>query len=102
MRGDGSSPLHRSCPFARQGDSRYGWRMNMHVVELPDETDAWAKAKAEAEGFLTVSDYVAHLVQQQKDGDLLRAALEAAQSVPLDAFDDAFFLSLDRLAKETA
>jgi hypothetical protein len=49
--------------------------MNTVVVELPDETDAWAKAKAEAEGFLTLSDYMAHLVQQQKDIETLRAKL---------------------------
>ncbi len=49
--------------------------MNMVVVELPEETDTWAKAKAEAEGFLTLSDYMAHLVQQQKDIEALRAKL---------------------------
>lgn len=75
--------------------------MNMVIVELPEETDTWAKARAEAEGFLTLSDYMAHLVQQQKDADLLRAALLDAPAVPLDDFDDAFFGGLAEIAKET-
>lgn len=60
----------------------------MHVVELPDETDAWAKAKAEAEGFLTVSDYVAHLVQQQKEIEVLREKLLAGMEGESFSFDE--------------
>lgn len=60
----------------------------MHVVELPDETDAWAKAKAEAEGFLTVSDDVAHLVQQQKEIEVLRAKLLAGMEGESFSFDE--------------
>ncbi len=60
----------------------------MHVVELPDETDAWAKTKAEAEGFLTVSDYVAHLVQQQKEIEVLRTKLLAGMEGESFSFDD--------------
>lgn len=62
--------------------------MNMHVVELPEETDTWAKAKAEAEGFLTVSDYVAHLVQQQKEIEALRARLLAGMEGESFSFDE--------------
>ena len=53
-------------------DSDYAFVMNMVVVDLPDETGTWATAKAEAEGFLTLSDYVASLVQRQKDAETLR------------------------------
>lgn len=60
----------------------------MHVVELPDETDAWAKTKAEAEGFLTVSDYVAHLVQQQKEIEVLREKLLAGMEGASFSFDE--------------
>lgn len=49
--------------------------MNAHVIDLSDETEAWATARAEAEGFATLSDYVAHLVQRQKDAEALRAML---------------------------
>ena len=49
--------------------------MKIHVVELSEETDLWARAKAEAEGFLTLSDYLASLVQEQKDIETLRAKL---------------------------
>lgn len=73
MRAGGSSPQElRLCPWT---DSGYRFFMNIHVVELPDETDTWAKARAEAEGFLTLSDYMAHLVQQQKDIETLRGKL---------------------------
>ncbi len=76
--------------------------MNMVVVDLPEETGTWATAKAEAEGFLTLSDYVASLVQRQKDAEQLRAALVAAEPVPLAAFDDSFFAALDKIATDAA
>lgn len=76
--------------------------MTIHVVELPDETELWAKARAEAEGFLTLSDYVASLVQQQKDAEQLRAALVDAEPIPLSAFDDSFFAALDKAATDAA
>ncbi|MEY4983433.1 MAG: hypothetical protein RIR62_1699 [Pseudomonadota bacterium] len=60
-------------------ESRYPLGMNAHVVELPDETEAWATARAEAEGFATLSDYMAHLVQRQKDIETLRAMLAEGQ-----------------------
>ncbi len=56
-------------------DSGYPFVMKIHVVELPEETDLWAQARAEAEGFLTLSDYLASLVQEQKDIETLRAKL---------------------------
>jgi hypothetical protein len=76
--------------------------MQTHLVELSEETELWAKARAEAEGFLTLSDYVASLVQQQKDAEHLRAALVAADPVPLAAFDDGFFAALDKIATNAA
>lgn len=62
--------------------------MNMHVVELPDETEAWAQARAEAEGFLTLSDYMAFLVQQQKDIETLRTKLMEGTVGPTIGFDE--------------
>lgn len=62
--------------------------MNMVIVELPEETDTWAKARAEAEGFLTLSDYMAHLVQQQKDIETLRAKLLSGMEGESISFDD--------------
>lgn len=76
--------------------------MQTHLVELSEETELWAKARAEAEGFLTLSDYVASLVQQQKDAEQLRAALVAADPVPLAAFDDSFFATLHKIATDAA
>ncbi len=76
--------------------------MNTVVVDLPEDTGTWARAKAEAEGFLTLSDYLASLVQQQKDAEHLRAALVAADPVPLAAFDDGFFAALDKIATNAA
>lgn len=71
--------------------------MNTHVVELPDETEAWAVERARSEGFATVSDWVAFLVQRQKDGETLRVRLLANDPVPVSEFDDAFFAELDRV-----
>lgn len=62
--------------------------MNIHVVELPDETELWAQARAEAEGFLTLSDYMAHLVQQQKDIETLRAKLMPGMEGDAISFDE--------------
>ncbi len=76
--------------------------MQTHIVELSEETELWAKARAEAEGFLTLSDYVASLVQQQKDAEQLRAALVAADPVPLAEFDDSFFAALHKIATDAA
>lgn len=76
--------------------------MNAHVIDLSDETEAWATARAEAEGFATLSDWVAFQVQRQKDAETLRAALTANDPVPLSEFDDAFFAELDRIADGAA
>lgn len=73
--------------------------MNMHVVELPDETEAWARSKAEAEGFLTLSDYMVFLVEQKKDADALRDRILANDPVPVSRFDDAYFAKLTGLAR---
>lgn len=70
----------------------------MVVVELPAETEAWALAKAKDEGFLSLSDYVAALVQQQQDAAKLRVMLQVGDPIPATAFDDAFFADLDRIA----
>ena len=76
--------------------------MTMHVVELPDETEAWAAERARTEGFATVSDWVAFPVQRQKDGETLRARLTSNDPVPLSEFGDAFFAELDRMIDGTA
>ncbi len=86
MRAKGSSP--QELRLCAPTDSGYPFLMNIHVVELPDETELWAKARAEAEGFLTLSDYVAHLVQQQKDIETLRAKLMLGMEGDAISFDE--------------
>lgn len=62
--------------------------MNTVVVDLPEDTGTWARAKAEAEGFLTLSDYLTSLVQEQKDIETLRAKLMLGMEGDAISFDE--------------
>lgn len=75
----------------------------MSHLRIPVSSDVigWAKAEAEAQGFGSPEAYAAHLLMRAKDGSDLRAALLAADPVPVSEFDDAFFEDLDRSVRRS-
>ena len=70
--------------------------MNSVTISIEADTEAWAEEKARAAGFASVSEYLAYLVQRERDVERFREKLMAAVPVPVSEFDEAFFADLDR------
>ena len=70
--------------------------MNSVTISIEAATEAWAEEKARAAGYASASEYLAHLVQRERDVEQFRATLLAAAPVPVSEFDEAFFADLDR------
>ena len=50
--------------------------MNNVTISIEADTEAWAEEKARAAGFASASEYLAHLVQRERDVELLRSMLD--------------------------
>lgn len=50
--------------------------MNSVTISLEADTEAWAEEKARAAGFASVSEYLAYLVQRERDVERLRSMLD--------------------------
>ncbi|PLL14806.1 hypothetical protein C0V75_05195 [Tabrizicola sp. TH137] len=60
--------------------------MNTVTISIEAATEAWAEEKARAEGYASASEYVAFLVQRERDIEHLRSLLDVDESdvLPVD------------------
>lgn len=50
--------------------------MNSVTISIEAETEAWAEEKARAAGYASASEYLAYLVQRERDVEHLRSMLD--------------------------
>lgn len=62
--------------------------MNSVTISIEAATEAWAEEKARAAGFASVSEYLAYLVQRERDVEHLRSMLDV-DGTDAVAMDDA-------------
>ena len=60
--------------------------MNSVTISIEAATEAWAEAKAKAMGHASASEYLAYLVQRERDIEHVRSMLDVdeADALPLD------------------
>lgn len=63
-------------------------------ISLPDDMKAFVDEEVRKRGFMSSSEYVRDLIRQQREVAEFRAKLDAAQPVPISAFDGDYFAQL--------
>ena len=61
--------------------------MNSVTIAIEADTEAWAEEKARAAGYASASEYLAYLVQRERDVEHLRSMLDVDESDALSVDD---------------